>query len=461
MFEGIFFATKLSVAQDLKVNMAFWQDNSGFALEASSCKVLTDAKHYHSELLSLIGKAKKRIYIAALYLQDDTAGQGVLSALHNASLSNPDLEIKILVDFHRAQRGLIGEAKSEGNARLYCDYLEQFNSNVEVYGVPVKAKELFGVLHLKGFVIDDTVLYSGASINDVYLHQEERYRLDRYFLLDNAKLANSFTAFIEKHLLNSEAVPRIDRRPLKPFSEIKLAQKKLMRSLKKANYDMSGANESNALNVRAFLGFGRRTNKLNRLIKTLFDTTEQELILYTPYFNFPAPLLRSLRRLLKQGKSITIVVGDKTANDFYISPDKPFSRIGALPYLYERILHKFLKSQKRYIEQGLLNVYLWKDGDNSFHLKGINQDNQVHLMTGHNLNPRAWGLDIENGILIEDRAQELKTFIDAEKQSILSQCRKLSGPDDIETLQDYPAPVQKILGQAKRVKVDFIIKKFI
>ncbi|KZN30231.1 phosphatidylserine synthase [Pseudoalteromonas luteoviolacea S2607] len=441
--------------------MAFWQDNAGFSLEANKCTVLTDAKHYHSELLSLIGKAKKRIYIAALYLQDDSAGQGVLTALHNASLQNPDLEIKVLVDFHRAQRGLIGEAKSEGNARLYCDFLEKFGSNVQVYGVPVKAKELFGVLHLKGFVIDDMVLYSGASINDVYLHQQDKYRLDRYFLIENTKLAESFVGFIEKHLVSSEAVPRLDSRPLPSFADIKLAQKKLMRSLKRANYDMSEGDETSGLNVRAFLGFGRRTNKLNRLIKALFDTTEQELILYTPYFNFPAPLLRSLRRLLKQGKSITIVVGDKTANDFYISPDKPFSRIGALPYLYERILHKFLKSQRKYIEQGVLNVYLWKDGANSFHLKGINKDNQVHLMTGHNLNPRAWGLDIENGILIEDKAEELKSYIDTEKEAILAHCRKLSGPDDIETLQDYPAPVQKILGQAKRVKVDFIIKKFI
>ncbi|KZN50973.1 CDP-diacylglycerol--serine O-phosphatidyltransferase [Pseudoalteromonas luteoviolacea] len=441
--------------------MAFWQDNAGFSLEANKCTVLTDAKYYHSELLSLIGKAKKRIYIAALYLQDDSAGQGVLTALHNASLQNPDLEIKVLVDFHRAQRGLIGEAKSEGNARLYCDFLEKFGSNVQVFGVPVKAKELFGVLHLKGFVIDDTVLYSGASINDVYLHQQDKYRLDRYFLIENTKLAESFIGFIEKHLVSSEAVPRLDSRPLPSFADIKLAQKKLMRSLKRANYDMSAGDETSGLNVRAFLGFGRRTNKLNRLIKALFDTTEQELILYTPYFNFPAPLLRSLRRLLKQGKSITIVVGDKTANDFYISPDKPFSRIGALPYLYERILHKFLKSQRKYIEQGILNVYLWKDGANSFHLKGINKDNQVHLMTGHNLNPRAWGLDIENGILIEDKAQELKPYIDTEKEAILAHCRKLSGPDDIETLQDYPTPVQKILGQAKRVKVDFIIKKFI
>ncbi|MEL0606607.1 CDP-diacylglycerol--serine O-phosphatidyltransferase, partial [Pseudoalteromonas undina] len=62
------------------------------------------------------------------------------------------------------------------------------------------------------------------------------------------------------------------------------------------------------LGVRLFLDLGRRNNSLKRLIKYLFDTTEQELVLYTPYFIFPEPLMRSLRRLLLQGKQVTIVV---------------------------------------------------------------------------------------------------------------------------------------------------------
>jgi CDP-diacylglycerol--serine O-phosphatidyltransferase len=441
--------------------MAFWQDTPGFALNAQSVQVLTDAKQYHETLISLIRGAKRRIYITALYLQDDEAGREILSALHEVSLADPTIEINVLVDFHRAQRGLIGEAKSEGNARLYCDELEASQSNVKVFGVPVKAKELFGVLHLKGFVIDDTVLYSGASLNNVYLHQGDKYRLDRYFVIEQADLAQSFCDFTDKYLLSSEAVPRLDKRPLPKLIDIKLAQKQLMRDLKKAKYGFEGADCFNSLNVRAFLGFGRRTNKLNRLIKALFDTTEQELVLYTPYFNFPAPLLRSLRRLLKLGRQVTIVVGDKTANDFYICPEQPFSKIGALPYLYETILRKFLKSQHRFIKSGHLKVYLWKDGSNSFHLKGICKDNHTHLLSGHNLNPRAWGLDIENGVLIEDPNHFILTDIEREKQAILANCRLLSGPEDVETLEDYPLPVKKLLGQAKRVKVDFIIKRFI
>ena len=441
--------------------MLFWQEKPAFGLTSKDVNVLTNAQEYRTQLLRLISNAKKRIYITALYLQDDEAGREILEALHRVSLANPNLEIKVLVDFHRAQRGLIGAKKSDGNASLYCDYLEKFKSNVQVYGVPVKAKELFGVLHLKGFVVDDTLLYSGASLNNVYLQYNERYRLDRYFLVDQAALCDSVVDFIESKLIGSQAVPRIDTRPLRRLIDFKFEQKQLMRELKSASYANPTTANTDPLGVRLFLGLGRRNNSLNRLIKNLFDTTEQELVLYTPYFNFPAPLMRSLRRLLKQGKQVTIVVGDKTANDFYLPPSEPFSKIGALPYLYETILHKFVKSQKRHIDNGNLNVYLWKHESNSFHLKGICADRQRHLLSGHNLNPRAWGLDIENGILIEDPQQSIMQAIDNEKQEILKHCRRLTGPNDLETVENYPQPVKKLLGQAKRVKVDFIIKRFI
>ena len=441
--------------------MLFWQEKPAFGLTSKDVNVLTNAQEYRTQLLRLISNAKKRIYITALYLQDDEAGREILEALHRVSLANPNLEIKVLVDFHRAQRGLIGAEKSDGNASLYCDYLEKFKSNVQVYGVPVKAKELFGVLHLKGFVVDDTLLYSGASLNNVYLQYNERYRLDRYFLVDQAALCDSVVDFIESKLIGSQAVPRIDTRPLKRLIDFKFEQKQLMRELKSASYANPTTPNTDPLGVRLFLGLGRRNNSLNRLIKNLFDTTEQELVLYTPYFNFPAPLMRSLRRLLKQGKQVTIVVGDKTANDFYLPPSEPFSKIGALPYLYETILHKFVKSQKRHIDNGNLNVYLWKHESNSFHLKGICADRQRHLLSGHNLNPRAWGLDIENGILIEDPQQSIMQAIDNEKQEILKHCRRLTGPNDLETVENYPQTVKKLLGQAKRVKVDFIIKRFI
>ncbi|MBJ6941942.1 CDP-diacylglycerol--serine O-phosphatidyltransferase, partial [Vibrio cholerae] len=49
-----------------------------------------------------------------------------------------------------------------------------------------------------------------------------------------------------------------------------------------------------------------------------------------------------------------------------------------------------------------LSVHLCKHENNSFHLIGIWVDKRYMLLTGNNLNPRAWFLDLENGLLLQD-----------------------------------------------------------
>ncbi len=91
----------------------------------------------------------------------------------------------------------------------------------------------------------------------------------------------------------------------------------------------------------------------------------------TPYFNFPKSVAKEIKRALKRGVKVKIVVGDKTANDFYISPEEDFKTIGGLPYLYEMNLRRFAKANEAHIASRNLCIRLWKHDDNSFHLKGI------------------------------------------------------------------------------------------
>ncbi len=116
---------------------------------------------------------------------------------------------------------------------------------------------------------------------------------------------------------------------------------------------------------------------------------EHKLTICTPYFNLPAVLVRNIIQLLRDGKQVEIIVGDKTANDFYIPEDQPFKIIGALPYLYEINLRRFLSRLQYYVNTDQLIVRLWKDDDNSYHLKGMWVDDEWMLLTGNNLNPRA------------------------------------------------------------------------
>ncbi|MEW5306357.1 MAG: hypothetical protein WDW36_008826 [Sanguina aurantia] len=379
-----------------------------FAVPADAIDTIPDPAAFRSALLQAIAQATRRILIVALYLQDDDGGREILDALYAAHAREPALEISIFVDWHRAQRGLIGKQKSEGNAGMYREYAERLGPGVVIYGVPVQNRELFGVLHLKGVIIDDIVLYSGASFNDVYLATHGRYRLDRYHRLRDRELADAMADFLRRHFVEGEAVRRLNVPDVPTTRSLFPAIRTFRADLDQAQYEVPRtALGDGDVAVTPLLGFGRADNLLNDVLLALLRGTRQRVILLTPYFNLPRPVRAVLGQLLRRGCEINIMVGDKTANDFYIPPPQPFRTIGLLPYLYENNLRRFARAHRRQMASGQLNIYLWRDGDNSYHLKGLFVDDEIAVITGNNFNPRAWALDLENGLLLRDPSHRL------------------------------------------------------
>jgi len=426
-------------------------------------------KQYKQQLLALIASARQRICITALYLQDDDAGREVLHALYSAKTNFPELVINIFVDYNRGQRGLIGEKESLGNRALYLKLAEQYKSQVNIYGVAVKRKEVFGVLHLKGMVFDDQLFYTGASINDIYCQQNERYRLDRYCLIHSTALADSFCHYLERTFVDSALAPLLNQLTLPDLVKQKQMLAELKAKLKASKYCLSSQQNpdhdssipNNNVIVTPLVGFGSRGNDLNQAIRQLVHKAQHDIVLFTPYFNLPYALARDVIKALKRGVVVTIVVGDKTANDFFINKDEAFSAIGIIPYVYELLLKRFVKRYQNFIDQGLLNIHLWQDGDNSFHLKGMRVDDRYHLITGSNLNPRAWALDLENGLVIEDKTQQLLLKTNDELLGILANTDKIKHFSEIDSVSDYPLKPQKLLKKIRITQLDRILKRFL
>ena len=432
-----------------------------FPLTAEAVTILSGAAEFRRCLLEKIAEATQRIYIVALYLQHDEAGQEILDALHAAKLKRPELEIVVVVDWLRAQRGLIGAGKQPGNAAWYQEMTRTHQSEVPVYGVPVQTRELFGVLHLKGFVIDDCVVYSGASLNNVYLHKFDKYRFDRYHVLHSRELADSMHHLVKHGLIESKAVHRLDLPNLPTTRSLRNDIGDLRSRLKYAAYDTSaGSTAHDGLSVSPLLGVGKN-NPLNRVIVELIASAQQQLTICTPYFNLPLPIIREVNRALARGVKIDIVVGDKTANDFYIPPSEPFKVIAALPYLYEISLRRFAKRHQRNIDSGQLNLHLWRDGDNSYHLKGMWIDQRYTLLTGNNLNPRAFRLDLENALLIDDPQGEWLQPRAKEQEVIFRNTTRIASFQNLETLPEYPAAVAKFLKRVSRVRIERLLYRIL
>ena len=437
-------------------------------ISSADIDIFSAPKQYKQQLLSLIANARRRIYITALYLQDDEAGREIMHALYEAKGKTPELDIKIFVDFHRGQRGLIGEKDSLGNRALYLALAQQYQQKIAIYGIGVKRKELFGVLHLKGMVFDDALFYTGASINDIYMQQGTRYRLDRYYQINSAVLANSFCQYLSYNFVDSNLAPLLNEIELPSSVQQKRNIIALKSLLKKSAYqvlfegvDKKSSVITNPISIIPLIGYGRRKNNLNQIIRKTIKSTQQKLLIFTPYFNLPPVLARDLVHALKRGVNITLVVGDKKANDFYIADESAFSTIGIVPYIYEMLLKRFVKRYQNFIDNGLLNIHLWQHEDNSFHLKGIISDERYHLLTGSNLNPRAWALDLENGMLLDDPSQSLMAKVAPELMDIMEHTKKINHFSEIDAVGDYPEKPKKLLNKIRLAQIDRILKRFL
>ncbi|HGL6569298.1 TPA: CDP-diacylglycerol--serine O-phosphatidyltransferase [Enterobacter hormaechei] len=417
--------------------------------------------HFRETLLEKIASATRRICIVALYLEQDEGGRAILNALYEAKRQRPELDVRVLVDWHRAQRGRIGAAASNTNADWYC-HTAQENPGIDipVYGVPVNTREALGVLHFKGFIIDDSVLYSGASLNDVYLHQLDKYRYDRYHLIRNPQMADIMFNWVDKNLVHGRGVHRLDdpHRPKSP--EIKNDVRSFRQELRDAVYRFQGDASNEELSVTPLVGLGK-SSLLNKTIFHLMPCAEHKLTICTPYFNLPAVLVRNIIQLLRDGKKVEIIVGDKTANDFFIPEDQPFKIIGALPYLYEINLRRFLSRLQYYVNTDQLVVRLWKGEDNSYHLKGMWVDDEWMLLTGNNLNPRAWRLDLENAILIHDPQHALAAKRDRELELIRTHTTVVRHYRDLQSIADYPVKVRKLIRRLRRIRIDRLISRIL
>ena len=415
---------------------------------------------YRETLLGLIARARERILIASLYLQDDEAGREVLAALYAAKAARPRLEIAVFVDWHRAQRGLIGAGKSAGNAALYRKMAQRLGPGVPVYGVPVQSREMLGVMHLKGFIVDDAVLYSGASLNDVYLHRGDRYRLDRYHVLQDRHLADSLASLLLHVVRPSPAVHPLDTAVVPTGASLRRAILAFRRVLARTRYPLAGGTiRAGEVGVTPLLGLGARDNALNAAILELIGQAKRHLVLFTPYFNLPGPVRKAIDARLREGCHVTIVVGDKIANDFFIPPDEPFTAIGALPYLYECNLRRYCKARQGAIDRGLLDVHLWRHENHTYHLKGLLADENLALLTGSNVNPRAWRMDLENGLLVRDPHGLLVRQHRAELERILAHTRRIAHSSQLEDVASYPAPVRRLITRLARTRLDRLMNQ--
>ncbi len=152
--------------------------------------------------------------------------------------------------------------------------------------MPINTREALGVLHFKGFIIDDCVLYSGASLNDVYLHQHDKYRYDRYQCIRNGKMADIMFDWVDNNLVQGRGVNRLDRPDWPKSPEIKNDIRQYRQELRDRSYHFVGTAGDEELSVTPLVGLGK-SSLLNKTIFHLMPCAEHKLTILHPLLQPP------------------------------------------------------------------------------------------------------------------------------------------------------------------------------
>ena len=67
-------------------------------------------------------------------------------------------------------------------------------------------------------------------------------------------------------------------------------------------------------------------------------------------------------------------------------------------------------------------------------------------------------MDAENGLLIYDPQQQLLAQVEKEQNQIRQHTKVLKHHTELEELNQYPEPVQKLLKKFARIKADKLVK---
>lgn len=459
--------------------------NQGYIVDAADISLLHHPEDYRQTLLTLIEQARERILFNCLYLEYDESGIQIMEALIAAVKNNPQLKVDVFLDLHRAQRSRMGESKATTNAAWYYQELAAVNAQlvtehnlptnpIQVHGVPCNGRELFGVYHIKGYVFDDLVLYTGASINNNYCAYST-YRQDRYQLIKNKALADAFYAFTMQTfgeqkqqnqvvaLFNEQIQPRADKKTRQLFKLYRQAVL-LNPSLQYTTAGDLSLNRANNLVpgkvlVTPVYGMGKN-NPLNVSIFEAIAAAKQTIDIYTPYFNFSRQLAKRIIERCKHGVKVRIILSDKVANDFYSDPESnSYTPANSLPYLYELNLRKFVENNQNLINQGKLEVFAWKNLANSYHAKGIAIDQNIYIWTGSNLNQRSFNIDAENALIVYDPYKQLDAQVKQEMEFMLQHVTKITSYTQIEQQKDYPSRVKQTLRRARFFFIDKLAKR--
>ncbi|KAG7394382.1 CDP-diacylglycerol--glycerol-3-phosphate 3-phosphatidyltransferase [Phytophthora boehmeriae] len=413
-----------------------------FPLRSNDVALLATPTDFYRQLLANIQQAETRVSISSLYLGTGELERQLVQALAARLRERPELQVQIVLDYSRGQRG----GATNSSVTMLAPLLEEFPGNVELFlfRVPqlsgLKAKlpppfnETLGVSHAKVYLVDENLVLSGANLSEDYFTN----RQDRYVqLTDCGALASFYHQFVELVTGFSYCV-KLDKKKVYVLESPALAHDSddAKEAMKRKLEDLVDpakhvhADETDALtDAWAFptLQFTPITLDHDERLLSMFvkDLPRgSQLQIASGYLNFP-PFLSTL--LEDCGAGLDVVSAAPRANGFYDAAGLK----GALPMAYSLIEQDFFERTRSREFPATLREFNRPNW--TFHGKGmwwrpalsLTSTNktalglpQITVVGSSNFGQRSYGCDLESNLVIYTRNPELQRRLQDEYEAL-------------------------------------------
>ncbi|CAO3597660.1 unnamed protein product [Absidia cylindrospora] len=176
------------------------QHAPSFHMNGNQIQPLYQPSDFYKELKARILSSKERIFIAALYIGQSE--KELVDTIRQALSQSSQLQVHILIDCLRGTRTSKGQSSATLLAALLRDYPQQVQVSMyhtpDLKGVlkktlPPRFNESIGLMHLKVYGFDDSVMLSGANLSTDYFTN----RQDRYVLFHDKKLTDYYQDLLQ------------------------------------------------------------------------------------------------------------------------------------------------------------------------------------------------------------------------------------------------------------------------
>lgn len=410
-----------------------------FPLRSSNVSLLSTPTAFYQRLLRNIEHAETRISISSLYLGTGELERKLVDALVSRLHARPQLYVQIVLDYSRGQRGGL----SANSVNMLAPLLQLFPQNVELFlfrvpqlsglsaKLPPPFNETLGVLHAKVYLVDETLVLSGANLShDYFTNRQDRYMQ----LTDCGQLAQFYhefvtllTGFSYRVQLKSSLKKNNEYDLLSPSlahdsEEAKMTMKRELEDMVDPSKHMLEEDGSSGSDTWAFptLQFSPVSLVHDEVILSEFVKQlprNSQLQIASGYLNFP-PFLSKL--LVRCEAQLDVISAAPQANGFYNARGVR----GALPMAYSLIEQKFYERTLGREYSTVLREFNrpgW-----TFHGKGMwwtpplmedrcNMNFPLLTVVGSsNFGQRSFGCDLESNLVMLTRNPELRRRLQGE-----------------------------------------------